>query len=235
MTQRLARTLPWLLLALLIAVPVLPAAAQTLTPGRTLPGDATVTAAAGVQISPVISQGGDVALVVWSDGRANTTNTSGLETAYDICGMRFDATGAPLDATPIAIAAAPADQTNPRVAWNGANWLVLFESYSISGTGGYYENSLAFVRVSAAGQKLDGNGVDISVLSYPDAYTTIDLAWDGSQWKVTWGHSGALRLARISAAGQVLAPRASWSPTRPWPSLPPPSAAATASACWLLR
>lgn len=355
MTQRLAHTLPWLLLAFLVAVPAWPAAAQTLTPGRTLPGDATVTAAAGVQISPAISQGGDITLVAWSDGRANTTNTSGLETAYDIYGMRFDATGAPLDAAPIPIAAAPADQTNPQVAWNGANWLVLFESYSISGTGGYYEKSLAFVRVSpagqvldakplpiynalpittqwalandganwvvafwgtaaskdliavrispagvvldaptrslvpetyymrfnlklacasssclatfnegdatgavrfdsnlnvlggglftllpapaaslvsngsqyyivwqqqqpnftqavmgsrvsAAGQKLDGNGVDISGLSYPDANTTIDLVWDGSQWKVSWGHGGVLRLARVNAAGQVLDP-----------------------------
>lgn len=355
MTQRLACTLPWLLLAFLIAFPALPAAAQTLTPERHLPGDATVTAAAGVQNSPAISQGGDATLVVWSDGRANTTNTSGLETAYDIYGMRFDAAGAPLDSTPIPIAAAPADQTSPQVAWNGANWLVLFETYTIAGTGGYYEKSLAFVRVSAAGevldpkpvpifnalpitgqwalasdglnwivafwgtaaskdlmavrispagvvldppthslapetyymrfnlrlacaqgiclatfddsddtgavrfdsnlnvlgggvfsllpvpgadlvsngagfyliwqqqqpnftvaimgsrvdtagQKLDGSGVNISAANQPQAYTTTDLVWDGSQWKVTWGHSGVLRLARVSAAGQVLDP-----------------------------
>lgn len=355
MTRRLARIMPWLLLASLVAVPAPPAAAQTLTPGRTLPGDATVTAAAGVQNSPAISQGGDATLVVWSDGRANTTDTSGLETAYDIYGLRLDATGAPLDVTPIVIAAAPADQTSPQVAWNGANWLVLFESYSIAGTGGYYEKSLAFVRVSpagqvldprpvpifnvlpitgqwalandganwivafwgtaaskdlmairispagvvldppthslvpetyymrfnlrlacaqgiclatfddsddtgavrfdsnlnvlgggvfsllpvqgadlvsngagfyliwqqqqpnfttavigtrvnTAGQKLDGAGVNISGANQPQAYTVTDLAWDGSQWKVTWGHNGVLRLARVSAAGQVLDP-----------------------------
>ena len=353
MNQHLHRTLGALLVIVLAALPARAAHAQVSTPPRWLPGDATVTAAAGVQNSPAISQGANAVLVVWTDGRANTTDTSGLETAYDIYGMRFDAAGAPLDAVPIAIAAVPADQGSPQVAWNGSNWLVMFESYTISGTGGYYEKSLAFVRVSpagqaldakpvpifnalpitgqwalasnganwvvafwgtaasgdlmalrispdgvvldaptrslvpatyymrfnlklacaggtclaafnemdgagavrfdsdlnvlggglftllpapvaslvsngsqyyivwqqqqpnftqavmgsrvnTAGQKLDGNGVDISGLSYPDANTAIDLAWDGSQWKVTWGHNAALRLARVSAAGQVL-------------------------------
>lgn len=355
MNQQLLRAFAALLFVALATLPARPAQAQVSTPNHSLPGDATVNPAAGVQVNPAISQGGDTILVVWADGRANTTNSSGLETAYDIYGMRFDANGAPLDATPIAIAAVPADQNFPQVAWNGANWLVLFESYTVSGTGGYYEKSLAFVRVSpagqvldpkpapiynalpitgqwalandgvnwvvafwgaaasgdlmalrispdgvvldaparslvpatyymrfnlklacasgsclatfnegdatgavrfdsnlnvlggglftllptpaaslvsngsqyyivwqqqqpnftqavmgsrisAAGQKLDGNGIDISGLSYPDANTAIDLAWDGSQWKVTWGHGGVLRLARVSAGGQVLDP-----------------------------
>lgn len=324
-------------------------------PSHFVPGDATVSAAAGVQMSPAIAQGEAVQLVVWSDSRANTNDTSGLETAYDIYGMRFDATGTPLDAAPISIAAVPADQINPQVVWNGVNWLVMFESFTLSGTGGYYEKSLAFVRVSpsgqlldpkpvrvynlipmttqwavandgntwilaswgtaasgdlvairispdgvvldppthalipetyymrfnlqlacaagvclatfnespatgavvfdrnlnvlgdglftlapvpaaslvsngsefyivweqqqpdfsmvvmgsrvnTAGQKLDGNGVNISGASYPEANTKTDLVWDGSQWKVTWGFSGAVRIARINSAGQVLDP-----------------------------
>lgn len=326
-----------------------------ITPSRFVPGDAAISPAAGEQSSPALAQGGDKVLVVWTDGRANTTDTSGLETAYDIYGMRFDAAGAPLDAVPLPIAAVPADQGNPQVVWNGINWLVMFESYSLSGTGGYYEKSLAFVRVSpsgqvldpkpvriynlipmttqwavanddntwivaswgtaasgdlvamrispdgvvldppthslvpetyymrfnlqlacaagtclatfnemdftgavrfdsnlnvlggglftlapvpaaslvsngagfylvweqqqpnftmavmgsrvnTAGQKLDGNGVNISGASYPEANTTTDLVWDGSQWKVTWGFNSAVRVARVSAAGQVLDP-----------------------------
>ena len=100
-------------------------------------------------------------MVAWTDGRANTTDTSGLETADDIYGMRFDAAGAPIDALPFPIATVQASQGQPQIAWNGANWLVMFESYSISGTGGYYEKSLAFVRVSPAGQVLDPKPVPI--------------------------------------------------------------------------
>lgn len=353
MSQRRTRTFGFLLVLLLTALPSPRAKAQVSVPNRFLPGDAAVSPAAGVQINPAISQGGDTVLIAWSEGRANTTDTSGLETAYDIYGMRFDANGAPLDAVPLPIATVPADQNAPQVVWNGAIWLVMFESHSISGTGGYYEKSLAFVRVSptgqildpqpvpvynalpitgqwalasngatwvvafwgtaasgdlmalrispdgvvldaptrslapetyymrfnlnlacaggsclatfnemdatgavrfdsnlnvlggglftllpapaaslvsngsqyyvvwqqqqpnftqavmgsrinTAGQRLDGNGINISGLSYPDANATIDLAWDGAQWKVTWSHTGVLRLGRVSTAGQVL-------------------------------
>lgn len=355
MNQRFVRTLGVLLVTLLAAVPSLSAKAQVTTPDRFLPGDTAVSPAEGGQSSPAIALGGNTVLVVWTDGRANTTDTSGLETADDIYGMRFDAAGAPIDALPFPIATVQASQGQPQIAWNGANWLVMFESYSISGTGGYYEKSLAFVRVSpsgqvldpkpvpifnavpittqwaianngstwvvafwgtgasgdltairispdglvldppthllvpatyymrfnlklacatgtclatfsespatgavrfdsnlnvlggglftllpvpaaslvsngaefyivweqqqpnftmavmgsrvnTAGQKLDGNGVNISGASYPEANTTTDLVWDGSQWKVTWGFNSAVRLARINAGGQVLDP-----------------------------
>ncbi len=53
-------------------------------------------------------------------------------------------------------------------------------------------------RVNTAGQKLDGNGVNISGANEPQAYTATDLVWDGSQWKVTWSFNNAVRLARIS-------------------------------------
>lgn len=332
-----------------------PAPGSFIFPTRFVPDDAAVSAAAGVQVSPAIAQGGAAQLVVWSDGRANTTDSSGLETAYDIYGIRFDAAGAPLDAVPFPIAAIPGDQGYPQVAWNGTNWLVMFESYTIHGTGSYYQKSLAFVRVTpsgqvldpkpvpvfnivpitgqwalandgptwilaawgtaasndlvamrispdgvvldppthslvpetyymrfnlqlacaagtclatfnendatgavrfdsnlnvlggglftllpvsaaslvsngsefylvwlqqqpnftmavtgsrvnTAGQKVDGSGVDISGANEPQPNTTTDVAWDGSQWKVTWGHNNAVRVARVNAAGQVLDP-----------------------------
>ncbi|HSN78478.1 MAG TPA: hypothetical protein VL334_25700, partial [Anaerolineae bacterium] len=159
MNRQLIRTLGALLVIVFAVLPARAAQAQVSTPQRFLPGDTAISPAAGVQNSPAISQGGDTVLIVWSDGRANTTDTSGLETAYDIYGMRFDAAGVPLDAVPFPIVAVPADQNNPQVVWNGANWLVMFETFTISGTGGYYEKSLAFVRVSPAGQVLDSKPV----------------------------------------------------------------------------
>jgi hypothetical protein len=61
-------------------------------------------------------------------------------------------------------------------------------------------------RVTTGGQKLDGNGVDISGLNEPQAFTVTGVVWDGNNWKVSWGHNNQLRLARINSAGQVLDP-----------------------------
>ena len=207
MNQRLARTLGILLVVLLAAVPSLSAEAQVSTPDRFLPGDRAISPAAGEQSSPAIAQGGNTVLVVWFDGRANTTNTSGLETAYDIYGMRFDSTGAPLDALPFPIAAVPADQTSPQVAWNGANWLVMFESYSISGTGGYYQKSLAFVRISPSGQIQDPKPVPIfNAIPMTGQWA---VANDGGTWVLAfWGMAASNDLVaiRISPDGLVLDP-----------------------------
>ena len=123
MNQRFVRTLGILLVVLLAAVPSLNAEAQISIPDRFLPGDTTINPAAGEQSSPAIAQGGNTVLVVWTDGRANTTDTSGLETADDIYGMRFDAAGAPIDVLHFPIATVQARQGQPQIAWNGANWL----------------------------------------------------------------------------------------------------------------
>ena len=90
MQTRLIRSLGVFLVLILTVVPQLAAQAQGITPDRFLPGDTTISPAAGEQSSPAIAQGGNTVLVVWNDGRANTTDTSGLETADDIYGMRFD-------------------------------------------------------------------------------------------------------------------------------------------------
>ena len=50
------------------------------------------------------------------------------------------------------------------------------------------------------------DGVNISGPNEPGGYSTTSVAWDGSQWKVTWGSLTETRLARVNAAGQVLDP-----------------------------
>jgi hypothetical protein len=97
-------------------------------------------------------------LAVWSDKRSYPAVNSlyyEFETAHDIYAMRLDASGNPIDAVPFVITQEAASQDNPQVVWNGTNWLVLFESYDLSGTGFYYQKSLEGVRVSPAGQVLD--------------------------------------------------------------------------------
>ena len=126
------------------------AQSASLIPSRFLPGDDAVSGAASDQTAPVIATGGNMMLAVWSDKRSYPAGASyyEFETAHDIYGMRLDASGNPIDTVPFVITQEAASQDNPQVVWNGTNWLVLFESYDLSGTGFYYQKSLEAVRVS---------------------------------------------------------------------------------------
>ncbi|MDW8309651.1 MAG: hypothetical protein RMK20_09785, partial [Verrucomicrobiales bacterium] len=172
-----------------------------------LPGDAVVSPAAGDQAQPVIARGGNSLLAVWSDTRANPYGTSDYETARDIYAMRLDAAGNPLDPVPFAVCAAPAAQDYPKVAWNGSHWLVVFESYGVSGTG-YYQKTLAAVRVTPSGQVLDAQPIPLSGL-VPASYTAWAVASDGTNWVVVNqgnGTSEDIVAVRISPGGVVLDP-----------------------------
>ncbi len=197
-----------LVLAALLLLGLVSLTQAQIAPAEFLPGDDTLAPTAGDQSAPAIAQGDDAALAVWSDGRALVA-VGGYEgeTSRDIYGVRLDANGNVLDALPIAITAARSNQENPQVAWNGANWLVVFESYSLGGTGYYYQKSLAAVRVSPAGQVLDSQPIPI----YGVAPTVgqWSLASDGNNWVVAFQGASAsydLMALRISPTGVVLDP-----------------------------
>ena len=181
----------------------------SIIPSRFLPGDAAVSGAAADQTVPVIATGGETMLAVWSDKRSYPAVTSlyyEFETAHDIYGMRLDATGNPIDAIPFVITQEAASQDNPQVVWNGTNWLVLFESYDLSGTGFYYQKSLEAVRVSPAGQVLDPAPIKIR------GVTPSGLAWaaasDGTDWVLVFqgSDSSSIELLRITGTGAVVQP-----------------------------
>lgn len=174
---------------------------------RLLPGDGTVSPSAMEQGSPAIATGGAGTLTVWADFRANPYGSYEYETSRDIYGMRFDGTGAPLDALPIAIAATRANQNYPKVAWNGENWLVVFQSVDIGGTG-YYQDSLEAVRVSPGGQVLDAKPIKLFGL-IPSGPGYWALASDGNNWVVvnqTTPTGGDIVAVRISRNGVLLDP-----------------------------
>ena len=119
----------------------------SISPSNWLPGDDTIGMAAEIQHTPTIARGGDILLAVWADRRSMPSGSGDFfETASDIYGMRLDGNGNLLDAVPFVITQAQAAQDNPKAVWNGTHWLVVFESYSVS-AGGYYQKSLAAVRV----------------------------------------------------------------------------------------
>lgn len=182
----------------------LPSTAQL----RFLPGDLGVVPSMSSQTSPALSQGGDKVLVVWTDNRANPYGSYEYETSQDIYGMRFDSIGNQLDPTPIPIATFQGAQETPKVSWNGTNWLVVFSSTTLGGTGYYYQKGLACVRVAPSGEVLDTQPIPLHGLK-SDSGQHWDVASDGNNWVVvcqgTSASNGIVTL-RISSSGIVLDP-----------------------------
>lgn len=171
-----------------------------------LPGDAAIVPAAGEQSAPAIAPGNGALLAVWSDNRSNPYGGYEYETSRDIYGLRLSTNGTPLDTLPFAVCAARATQNYPKVAWNGSNWLVVFETSDQNGTG-YYQTTLAAVRVAPSGQVLDA--VPIPLHGLTPSGVTWDVASDGTNWVVvceSTSTSSDLVATRISPAGLVLDP-----------------------------
>ena len=195
------------LAGLLISAPLVKAA--SILPPQFIRGDKAIQLEMADQTVPEIAGGGNVTLAVWQDERALPGSllfpSFEWESSSDIYGVRIDANGKLIDRVPIPIAQEAAMQKNPQVVWNGTNWLVLFESVDINGTGFYYQNSLEAVRVSAAGVVLDPT--PIKIRNVTPAGSSWTAASDGVDWVVAFQESdmnSALDLLRVTAAGSVL-------------------------------
>jgi PKD repeat protein len=176
-----------------------------------LPGDNAVSLATGDQTAPAIARGGNTFLAVWTDNRPNPYGAftwSEYETSRDIYGARLDIAGNVLDSVPLAIVAEKAIQANPQLAWNGTNWLVVYESCDLNGTGYYYQKSLEAVRVSPSGQVLDAEPIKLYGF-IPSGPGNWAVASDGNNWVVvnqTTSTSGDIVAVRISPIGVLLDP-----------------------------
>lgn len=150
-----------------------------------LPGDNAISLAAGEQTEPVIARGTDMFLTVWTDSRpipfAPLFTWTEYETSRDIYAARIDLAGNIIDAVPIAIVSRKSIQRSPKVAWNGSNWLVVYQSYDLNGTGYYYQESLEAVRISPSGQVLDAEPIKLFG-QIPSGSVYWDLTSDGNNW-----------------------------------------------------
>lgn len=185
--------------SLLLAVPLLaaPQSPPNLMASVPLPDVPALAAAAGTQRNAAMARGDSTSLLVFEDDRAGDR---------DVYGLRLDATGAPLDPVPFVIHRAPGDQTEPRVAWNGQNWLVCCTSQYDPGSG-YFASRVEAVRVSPQGAVLDGSPMAVAADGTGASFA---VASDGSGWVVAYtGYSAGnsdIRARRISATGAVLDP-----------------------------
>ncbi|MBI3818328.1 MAG: hypothetical protein HY286_06515 [Planctomycetes bacterium] len=170
-----------------------------LSTSQFLPGSPVVGPAVGNQRSPAMSKGSSSTLLVFEDARSGDS---------DLFGVRLDASGSPLDSVPFPIAADPANQSAPRVAWNGQSWLVVYTSQVDPGSG-YWTEKYYARRVSTGGQVLDSVPMLINdVYSGPKYF---GLGSDGQNWVALYMSQDAssnlsLRAKRIAPNGTVLDP-----------------------------
>ena len=120
----------------------------------------------------------------------------------DIYGARVSRTGAVLDGSGIAISTAANDQFEPAVAFDGTNYLVVWDDGRSGSSGDIYG-----ARVSKAGVVLNGAGIAVSTAANDQFAPAV--AFDGTNFLVVWadvrsGASSDIYGARVSKAGAVL-------------------------------
>ncbi len=149
------------------------------------------------QYTPVVAFGGGCFLVAWEDDRLGD----------DIFGGRVTPASALLDSAGFIISQAAQDQYSPAVAFDGANFLVVWEDgRSVS----WYENyDIYGARVTPAGVVLDPAGFVISHAAGEQFFPAVGS--NGADFLVVWedyrnSYYGDIYGARVTPAGTVLDP-----------------------------
>ena len=145
--------------------------------------------------NPTVGTGGESSLVAWQKYRCCP--------ADDIYGARIARDGTVLDPAGIAISTADFPQQLPSAAFDGTNYLVVwddnrsYESYDIYGA-----------RVAPGAGVLDPDGIPISTTSGGQLFPSV--AFDGANFMVVWldSRSGGWDIygGRVSGGGDVLEP-----------------------------
>ena len=140
------------------------------------------------QESPSITFGDTNYLVVWLDDRMGTP---------DIYGARINRTGIVLDSGGIFISSYGEEENFPLVAFDGNNFLVVWED-ARSGTDIYIYGA----RVDQNGVLLDPTGIRISPIGYSQHNPAI--SFDGINYLVSWEDSRGVYGARVTQSGIIL-------------------------------
>ncbi len=175
-----------------------------------LPGDLLPGVSAGDQLQPEVACGGSHFLAVWEDTRSAlggfVSGPNGLTGNGDVYGVLLDATGAVAQSAPIVINQAPWDQTSPHVAWNGTNYLVVWETTRL--TQFFHTQGVFATRVTPAGEVLDDPPIVIDDSDEFDERFPV-VSSDGVNWVVAWTDqpnpsSANLNSALVDPSGLVL-------------------------------
>jgi hypothetical protein len=124
------------------------------------------------QTDPAIATDGSGFLVVWADQRSASD--------YDIYGTRIDSLGQILDPSGIEICFAIYDQERPNVAFDGNNYLVVWEDMRNNPS----ERDIYGARVSVDGTVLEPTGFAITT-AIDDQFRP-SIAFDGTNYLAVW-------------------------------------------------
>ncbi|WNG53648.1 hypothetical protein F0U59_01685 [Archangium gephyra] len=150
-----------------------------------------LSTAANEQLEPAVAHNGTNYLVVWQDSRSGV---------FDIYGARVSGAGTVLNTNGILISTAVNTQERPEVAYNGSDFVVVWED-SRNGNADIYG-----ARVSASGVVRNPSGIAISVNANEQRYPRV--ARVGTECMVVWHDKNAYYVygARVSNTGAVLNP-----------------------------
>ena len=144
--------------------------ARVSTGGGVLDSEGIVISAAALrQGVPSVSSDGANSLVVWQDEWSGTS--------ADVYGARVSSAGAVLDPLGIPISTAHYLEGSPSAAFDGTNYLVVWEDSPS-------ETAIYGARVSPEGTVLDPTAIVISAHSNDLAAPTV--AFDGTNYLVAW-------------------------------------------------
>jgi len=121
---------------------------------------------------PAVAFDGTNYFVVWYYGTHETT--------FDIYGVRIDTTGVLLDTILIPIAAGSYRQWNPSIAFDGSNYLVVWEDRR----NGYACADIYGARVTQDGVVLDTMGIPLCIAT--SAQYSPEIEFDGQNYCVIW-------------------------------------------------
>ena len=116
------------------------------------PSGIAISTAAYNQRAPSVASDGTNHLVAWQDSRTGTN--------WDLYGARLSQAGAVLDPAGIAISTAEGHQVEPAVAFDGTNYLVVWENFA-------GDHRIYGARLSQVGAVLDPAGIFISAPAAP--------------------------------------------------------------------
>jgi len=153
-----------------------------------------------LQHTPAVAFGRKAYLVAWSDG----SRMLGKETADIYCARIEPRTGKALDPQGIAVCRAEGLQERPAVAFDGANFLIVWQDLR---NGADYD--LYAARVSEEGKVLDPDGFPVSKRASNQAWPAVAFA--AGQYVVAWMDARqypvyGIYFARLSPEGKVLDP-----------------------------
>ena len=173
------------LLALATFVLLSNAAAAQVSPPVLLPGDTTLAVAAGEQEAPEIARGASGYLAVWQDARTSLTyavQSDGSLYNTDIYATLLDDDGQVVG-NPIVVNQDSFSQHRPHVAWNGTNYLVVWETTRLSGV--WKTDGIYAARVTPTGVVLDDPPIVVDDSDDQDEHYPL-VASDGVNWMVLW-------------------------------------------------